>query len=161
LRRGAPGGGPRVIRRAVAAVALLALLAGCGLTANAHPREIDAADLPPDLVASTTSTSTAEASPVMTPITAYYLLQHPTAVKLTAGTRAGADPTRPRGRITALLGAPTADEQAAGLLSSIPADTVLLDSDLSETDHELTLDLSRSLFDVQGQELRNAFAQLV
>jgi spore germination protein GerM len=56
---------------------------------------------------------------------------------------------------------PTPAEQAQGLLTSIPADTVLIDTKLDDASGELTIDLSRSLFDIQGQELRNAFAQLV
>jgi spore germination protein GerM len=64
-------------------------------------------------------------------------------------------------RIAALLGARSTEEQEQGLESSIPSDTVLLDVDYVEESNELVIDLSGALFDVQGEELANAFAQLV
>jgi spore germination protein GerM len=145
-----------------ALVALGLAVSGCGLSANSHPQEIASADLPPDLVASTTSSSTSSTiTPTTSSITIYYLVQQDGVTKLHGVVRDVADANRPRDRIAALLAAPTPPEQATGILTSIPADTVLLDSELVASDQELVVDLSRSLFDVQGQELRNAFAQIV
>jgi spore germination protein GerM len=151
------------VRRCIAALALVAALAaGCGVSANDEPHEIAASDLPPDLMASTTTPTVASSvSPTNAPVTVYYLVLQDGITKLRGVTRDVADASRARDRLAALLAPPSAEEQAAGLLTSIPADTVLLDSELVEADDELVVDLSRSLFDVQGEELRNAFAQLV
>ena len=64
-------------------------------------------------------------------------------------------------RIKALLLPPSADEQRLGLINSIPTDTVLLNTELVPASGELVVNLSGALFDVQGKELANAFAQLV
>lgn len=148
---------------ALLAVALLAIgTAGCGLSPNDEPRIIAADDLPPDLAEPTTSSTTLTSqSPTTAPVTIYYLVLQDGVTRLHAVTRDVEDVTRPRDRLAALLSPPTPEEQAAGILTSIPADTILLNSQLVEADQELIVDLSRSLFDVQGEELRNAFAQLV
>jgi spore germination protein GerM len=152
---------PRTLRLLAAVTVLAVGLGGCGLSAERHPREIARADLPPDLAEPASTSSTTTISPVTTPVTIYYLVQENGVTKLKGVVRDVADPSRPRDRLTALLTPPSAEEQAQGILTSIPADTILLDSELVGTDQELVVDLSRSLFDVQGQELRNAFAQLV
>jgi spore germination protein GerM len=100
-------------------------------------------------------------SPATTSVHVYYLVQTDSITRLVAVQREVKDSTRPRDRIVALLNPPTPAEEAAGLLTSIPAGTRLLDTKRSANGAELTLDLSRSLFDIQGEELRNAFAQLV
>ncbi len=149
------------MRRALAvALVLAAVAAGCGLSENDEPRVISAADLPTELVDPSPSSSTTKApSPTTTSVPVYYLVQQDGVPRLVAVAREVADPTRPRDRLAALLVPPTPDEQAAGILTSIPADTVLIDTKLKGD--EVVIDLSRSLFDVQGEELRNAFAQMV
>lgn len=152
----------RAARAALAVSLLLGAGAGCGLSPNDEPRIIAADDLPPDLAEPTTSsTSRTGESPTTIPVTIYYLVQQDGVTRLHAVTRDVEDASRPRDRLAALLAPPTPDEQAAGILTSIPADTILVNSELVEADEELIVDLSRSLFDVQAQELRNAFAQLV
>lgn len=153
------------LRRALAAVAALGLLlgvTGCGLRANDTPHDIAAEDLPPDLGgAAPTTTAPTSQSPTTAAVTIYYLVQQDGVTKLHGVSRNVADASRARDRLSALLAPPTPDEQASGILTSIPATTLLVDSQLVEADDELIVDLSRSLFDVQGQELRNAFAQIV
>jgi spore germination protein GerM len=153
---------PHRLGRALLALALLLGVTACGLSPNERPREIATADLPADLATPSTSTSVpTTVSPTSAAVTIYYLVQDNGVTRLRGVTREVADATRPRDRLVALLAPPTPEEQAAGVLTSIPADTILLDSEIVEADQELVVDLSRSLFDVQGQELRNAFAQLV
>jgi spore germination protein GerM len=147
---------------ALTVLTLVAGLAGCGLTANRHPQVIAADDLPAELRNPSASSSTTLAqSPATTSVAIYYLVQTDNLTRLVGVQREVKDRTRPRDRIVALLTPPTPAEQAAGLLTSIPTGTVLLDTKLSKDGQELTLDLSRSPFDIQGEELRNAFAQLV
>jgi spore germination protein GerM len=149
-------------RRVLLVALVVGLLAACGLSENSGPQVIDAAEVPRELLAvSPSSSTTLAASPTTSSATVYFLRVTDGVTHLVAVQREVADATRPGDRIIALLGAPTAEEGAAGVISSIPSDTVLLDTDLDETTQELTIELSRSLFDVQGEELRNAFAQLV
>lgn len=150
-----------LVRMAAAVVVLATVATGCGVSANDEPHEIASADLPADLAASTTTPTISGQSPTTAPVTIYFLVLQDGVTRLRGVTREVEDASRPRDRLAALLTPPSAEEQAAGLLTSIPADTILLDSELVEADDELVVDLSRSLFDVQGEELRNAFAQLV
>jgi spore germination protein GerM len=143
-------------------LALAVLMGGCGLSANSKPRVIAADDLPTELLdPSPSSSTTLGQSPTTTSVTVYFLTQQDGVVHLVGAPREVKDSSRPRDHLAALLVPPTPVEQAHGLLTSIPADTVLIDTKLDESTGELTIDLSRSLFDIQGQELRNAFAQLV
>ena len=149
---------------ALVALVLLAALSACGLSENDTPQVIAADEVPSELLAVTPSSSTTlAASPRTASITVYLLVVRDGATHLVPVPREvpedGAE--RAGDRLIALLGAVTADETAAGIITSIPSDTVLLDTDLDEESQVLTIELSRSLFDVQGQELRNAFAQLV
>ena len=147
---------------AVGLLAALTVLSGCGLTANRRPQEIASDDLPVELRNPNASTSTTLGrSPATTSITVYYLVQTDSITRLVGVPREVKDRTRPRDRIVALLAPPTPTEQSQGLLTSIPTGTVLLDAKVNKSGQELTLNLSRSLFDIQGEELRNAFAQLV
>jgi spore germination protein GerM len=149
-------------RRGLAVAATLALTAGCGLSANSEPRVIASNDLPTELRdPSPSSSTTLGQSPATASVFVYFLVQQDGAARLVAVPREVKDATRPRDRLAALLVPPTPAEQAQGLLTSIPADTVLIETKLDDTTGVLTIDLSRSLFDIQGQELRNAFAQLV
>ena len=149
----------RIIRPVVGVLAVV-LLAGCGLSAERKPSVIASKDLPAELLDPNASTSTTLGrSPTTASVVVYFLVQQDTATHLVGVLREVKDASRPRDRLVALLVPPTPEEQAKGLLTSIPAATVLLDTKL--TDGELVINLSRSLFDIQGQELRNAFAQLV
>ncbi len=152
------------LRAVLWTLALLGLLvgaAGCGLNADRTPQAIDAEDLPPDLLDPNPPTSTTLPGTTTTSVTVYLLIRAGTTTRLSPTQREVADPTSLGERIRALLAATSAQEQDAGLISSIPSDTVLLDADLNEADEELVINLSGAFFDVQGQELANAFAQLV
>ena len=141
-------------------VAGLLLVAGCGLSENSKPRVIAAADVPEELIdPNPATTTTVVPSPTTTVVSVYYVIQQDGQTRLVARPREVADASRAADRLAALLLPPTPDELAAGILTSIPADTVVIDTDL--VGDELVVGLSASLFDVQGEELRNAFAQLV
>ena len=144
----------------VLAVVLAAVLLGaCGVAENDEPHVIAPDQVPPELLDPDPSTTTSSPTPTVQPITVYYLAQREGTVRLVAVTREVSNQARPRDRLLAVLTPPTAVEAQAGIRTSIPADTEVLDTALA--DGVLTIDLSRSLFDIQGQELRNAFAQLV
>jgi spore germination protein GerM len=149
-------------RRRLLVAVLVTVVGACGLTENSQPQVIDAKEVPSELLTVNPSSSTTLApSPSTASATVYFLRVTDGVTNLVPVQREVANGSRPGDRLIALLGAPTAEEAAAGVISSIPSDTVLLDTDLDEVAQELTIEVSRSLFDVQGAELRNAFAQFV
>lgn len=154
----------------VVLLALLAgtvLLAGCGLSADGEPRAIAAENVPADLLDPNppTTSTTLPGSTATVMVTVYLVVRQGDTTRLASVERevaTGANAAdRAADRITALLQPTSAEEQRLGLISSIPTDTVLLDISPGATDNELVVNLSGALFDVQGKELANAFAQLV
>lgn len=139
----------------VVAMAVAVAAAGCGLQPDEAPQAIESELLEP------TATTTVDAAGSRTLAVVYLLRREQTTTLLAEVERAVEDPTSAADRIEAVLEPVTPEEQARGLVSSIPADTVLLDTELDETRAELIVNLSGALFDVEGKELANAFAQLV
>lgn len=155
-------------RRSARAIALLLALvtliatAGCGLDANEEPQAIALDDLPEDLLDPNPPTTTTTPDPsALTSVTVYLIKREGDTTLLAPVARRVTDPTRAAERINALLMPTSAEEQREGLISSIATDTVLLRATLISQSRELVVDLSSAIFDVQGQELANAFAQLV
>lgn len=145
---------------ALATIAVFVLLAGCGLSPEEEPRAINAKDLPADLTDPTPSTSTTLQGSNMA-VTIYLLARTGDETRLVAVRRKVENANSAGDRITTLLAPLSKEEQARGLMSSIPTDTVLLGTERVEANRELVVDLSGALFDVQGKELANAFAQIV
>ena len=153
---------PAATRRTVAALlALLLVATGCGLGANSEPDEITADEIPADLLDPNPSTSTTREGATAT-VTVYLIRRTGSDTRLAPVSREVEDPTRPGTRLEALLQPTTEQEQAQGLTSSIPTGTVLLGTpELDAANQELVVDLSSALFDVEGPELAQAFAQIV
>jgi spore germination protein GerM len=147
--------------RVLLALALLVTVAACGLDEETSPKDIAVGDVPAELLDPNPSSSTSVAGLPNAAVTVYYLVLQDGATRLVPVSRAVAEAASPASRISALLTPPTAEEQASGITTSIPAGTRLLRTELIEDERVLTIDLSSSIFDVQGAELRNAFAQLV
>jgi spore germination protein GerM len=147
--------------RLLALVGLVLAVTGCGLSANDEPQAIEADDVPADILDPNPPTSTTLTDLPTGFVTVYLVAREGDTTRLSPVPRDVADPTSRGAAITALL-EPTSDqEQQMGLSSSIPSDTVLLDTTFVQDDHELIVNLSGALFDIQGEELANAFAQLV
>ncbi|MGH9276053.1 MAG: GerMN domain-containing protein [Acidimicrobiales bacterium] len=154
----------RMRRGAVSCVVLLCLVTGvtaCGVAADDGPKAIQAEDLPPDLLDPNPPTSTTISGSPTTAVTVYLLVRTGTTTRLAPAEREASDATSRGERIAVLLAPRSTEEQEQGLESSIPSDTVLLDVEYVEESNELVVNLSGALFDVQGEELANAFAQLV
>jgi spore germination protein GerM len=146
---------------------------GCGLAADDEPHAIEAEDLPADLLDPNPPTSTTlPDTTATTTVTVYLVVREGDTTRLAAVEREVAitgtvdasledDASHAADRINALLLPPSAEEQDQGFISSIPTDTVLLDATVVPDDDELVVNVSSALFDVQGTELANAFAQLV
>lgn len=143
-------------------VLVVVALAGCGLSADSQPNPIAAEDLPADLLDPNPPASTTLPDSAATiPVTVYLVKSEGDATRLVPVEREVVDASRARDRIDAVLVPTSAEEQALGLVSSVPTDTVLLDTSLVPEESELVVNLSNAIFDVQGKELAKAFAQLV
>lgn len=150
--------------RAVAigvAASLGLVTAGCGLSPNDEPQAIATDDVPADLLDPNPATSTTVVDSATTAVTVYLVAREGDTNRLVPVERDVTDPTSRGERIRALLLPTSPDELDQGLSSSIPTDTVLLDTAFVDEDNELVVNLSGALFDIQGKELANAFAQLV
>jgi spore germination protein GerM len=147
--------------RWVAALVAVISLASCGVAADDEPRAIQPEDVPSDLLDPDPPTSTTVSGSPTTSVTVYLLVRSGSTTRLAPTEREVSDATSRGERIAALLLPTSAEEQEEGLISSIPSDTVLLDTEIVEERDELVVNLSGALFDVQGPELANAFAQLV
>jgi spore germination protein GerM len=156
----------RSIRRwCLVALTLLLGAGGCGLSANREPQAIPPENLPPGLLDPNPSSSTTlPESGATTTITVYFLARDGDTTLLAPVEREvkTTEASMPGARIAPLFAQPTPEEQDLGFTTSIPADTKLLraPSPAKEGD-DLVIDLSSELFSVQGQELANAFAQIV
>jgi len=141
--------------RTIVVMALLMcfVAAGCGVSAEATPRDISAKDAPIPLVAAPTPTD----NPSSSGDDAQIFLVGPESLKSVGRL------LTPRNdafvAISTLLKGPTQDEAAQGLRTAIPSGTRLLAADLK--DGVLTIDLSNDFLVVQGSEQRTAVAQLV
>ncbi len=152
----------KALAASLVALSVIVSAVGCGITADSQPDEINAADLPSDLLdPNPPSTTTIPGSTTTASVTVYFLTRQDEVTRLTPVQRDVASAARSADRIKAVLTGPSADEQQLGLISTIPTDTVLLDTTYVAADGELIVNLSGALFDVQGKELANAFAQLV
>lgn len=150
----------RSLRWLVASVVVVGLGA-CGIGADDAPQVIQAEDVPSDLLDPNPPTSTTLSGSPTTSVTVYLLVRSGSTTRLAPTEREVSDASSRGERIAALLAPRSTEEQDAGLESSIPSDTVLLDTELVAERDELVVNLSGALFDVQGPELANAFAQLV
>lgn len=147
--------------RIVVSLVIAIGLGACGIAADDEPQAIQAEDVPSDLLDPNPPTSTTVSGTPTTSVTVYLLVRSGSTTRLAPTEREVSDASSRGERIAALLLPTSAEEQEEGLISSIPSDTVLLDTELVEESDELVVNLSGALFDVQGPELANAFAQLV
>jgi spore germination protein GerM len=147
-----------------AALAVVALgVVGCGIPTDDSPRAISNENVPDD-VADDTTEPTPSQSTVSAPI---YLVQSPDDPRLVdvqrrlpAGSSPAADPD-PAAVLEALLTA-TANpqEQVDGITNLIPEDTRLA-SQPELARGTLVVDLTNEIFDVEGENQRTAFGQIV
>jgi spore germination protein GerM len=150
-------------RLLVALLAVLALAAGgCGLSEDGDPNAIAPENLPPDLLDPTPDTSTTISQQPGTSVGVYLLEEAGDEVRLVEVPRDVADESDPGDRLGALFAQPSEQEATAGLITSIPADTMLRAMPvLNEETSELVLDLSSEFLSIEGPELPKAFAQIV
>lgn len=140
------------------------LATGCGVSADGQPQAIEPANLPPGLLdANPTSSTTLPESLSTTTVEVYFLQRQGDTSVLVSVSREvrKSEATLPGTRIAPLLAAPTRGEQQQGLTTAIPPATKLLRAPAPAGSDDLLIDLSSELFDAQGQDLANAFGQIV
>lgn len=149
------------MRRArLALMAIVLVTGGCGLSEDGSPQAIAPENLPPDLLNPNPGSSTTIAeSADTTSVGVFFFEQVGDQQRLAEVDREVHDPTSPRPRLSALLSQPPDSDE--GFTTSIPADTVFREVRQIRANDELILFLSSELFDVEGEELAKAFAQIV
>ena len=141
--------------RRLTILVVLALLAGCGGTADDDTASPGGSTPTATTPAPTTSTDP-EPEPARSRVAAYFLRGE----KLGVGGRQAEGEAVARAAVEALLEGPTDDEDAAGLTTAIPEGTELLD--LAVTDGTATVDLSGDFDDGGGSASMQArVAQVV
>jgi len=149
-------------RRAAVTAAGLLLLGACGVSADGSPQEIASEDLPPGLLDVNPSTSTTlPESPATTTVSVYLLEERTGGVRLVAVDREVTEADAPNERLTTLFLGPSETEMNAGITSAIPTDTVLLNVTTDKEADEVTVDISRDIFTIEGEALAEAFGQIV
>lgn len=150
-----------VARRLLAPLVAFALVGGCGISEDDGPQAIPLENLPPDLLDPSPGSSTTLPASETTPVTVYFLERVGDRDRLVAVDRRVRDPSQRGVRINALLDEPTDAEVDQGITTSIPADTTLIDIAEGDGPDEAVVNLSGELFDVEGEALAKAFAQIV
>ncbi|MEO7573881.1 MAG: GerMN domain-containing protein [Acidimicrobiales bacterium] len=141
----------------------VAVLGGCGLSANGEPQAIAPNNVPPDLLDPNPRPSTTlPESAGTTSVDVYFLATDGARERLSPVRREVTDLTMPGERLTALFTQPSEEEITAGLTTSIPADTTLIRAAVTGVDGtEAVVELSDDLFSIRGEQLARAFAQIV
>jgi spore germination protein GerM len=146
----------------VAALAVVALLGACGVSADGSPQEIATRDLPAGLLDQNPSSSTTlPESPATTTVSVYLLEEGTGGARLFPVDREVTDANMPNERLTTLFLGPSEAEMNAGITTAIPTDTVLLDVTTDEEAKEVTIDISGDIFAIEGEALAQAFGQIV
>jgi spore germination protein GerM len=158
-----------VTRRSVTTAALALALAGlvgvtaCGVSTDSEPQEISPSNVPEGILeGDTSSTPGASAGEGGEQARVWFLRGENDDVTLVAADRTVRRPVTARGVLEALLlDGPDETERAFDITTAIPSSTTLAGAPELTDDGVLVIDLSDGLFEVRGDELRNAYAQLV
>jgi spore germination protein GerM len=156
----------RHVRTALGAAALAVVtlgVVGCGIPTDDSPRAISRENVPDD-VADDTTEATPSQSTVGAPI---YLVQSPDNPRLVpverrvpAGSSPAAGPDPAAVLETLLTATANPEEQSGGITNLIPQDTRLA-SQPQLARGTLVVDLTSEIFDVEGENQRAAFGQIV
>lgn len=136
-----------------------AVLAACGVPGDHAPHEIDAGNVPFQLLAPTASATSTTVPSAFTQTVRVTIYLADADGHLVAARRQVEAPITVGKALSALLRGPTADE-ADRLSTSITSDTKLLDV-RGPIDGLVTIDLSRQMLDITGRQQILALAQVV
>ncbi len=147
----------RSVPALLATLGLLATAAACGVPQDPAPRVLDASVLPEELAVPVTTTTSTEAPVPRQTVLLYFVdgesLSRPIEREL-------ATPAGLLAAFDALIAGPTEEEAGAGLTSVIPAETVVLGSDLANGVLQVNL-AEGALEQIEGALQSLAIAQLV
>jgi spore germination protein GerM len=155
----------RHLRTAVCSAALAAVTlgaAGCGIPTDDNPRAISRENVPDEAVDATTE-DTASQETVAVPISLVRSPEDPRLVDVERRVPAGSPATGPDPAAvleTLLRATPNARERADGITNLIPEGTWLA-SQPELARGTLLVDLTSEIFDVEGENQRAAFGQIV
>ena len=138
-------------------LALVVVLAACGVPDEDEPRELAADDLPADLLEPPVTTPGPSTPGAVTSAAEIYFMGAERLVGVERQVDPPADPTEV---IELLLDGPNSQEQDRSISTEIPPETELLDARLSRTG-VLTIDLSEEINDIRAEAQQRAIAQLV
>lgn len=154
--------------RVAGAAAVLGLglglgLGACGVSTDSEPHEISRSNVPEGLLDGDTSpTNGASAGQGGEAARVWFLQGENDNVALVARERTVRRPKTARGVLEALLlDGPDETERAFNITTAIPSSTTLASPPELDDRGVLVIDLTDGLFEVRGDELRNAYAQLV
>ena len=139
---------------------LLAALStyACGIPIDSEPRVLEASAIPPEFLEPTTTTQVEEPSAISRTFLVYLVSEEG---MLVARERELSPPVTLDKPLLALFAGPTDEEAETGLNSALPAETEILDIELSR-DGVLVLNLAEgTLEQIEGELQRSAIAQLV
>ncbi|HEX8804086.1 MAG TPA: GerMN domain-containing protein [Acidimicrobiales bacterium] len=149
---------------ALVALAGVGAAAGCGIDTDSEPRTIDSNSAPEELPESPVSPPPSEAAEpgAGATVTVWFLRTNSDQVEL-APVRRWLEPAgnNEAGLLALLVAGPNEDERRIDVATAIPATTTLASEPVRDERGVLTVDLSEGFFGVQGNELRNAYAQIV
>ena len=147
----------------IAAVAALLGLSACGVSTDSQPHEISRSNVPDGLLDGETSTTQGARAGQGGEATQVWFLQGENDdLRLVARERTVRRPKTARGVLEALLlDGPNETERAFNITTAIPSSTTLAGPPELDDNGVLVIDLSAGLFEVMGDELRNAYAQIV
>jgi spore germination protein GerM len=153
------------VRTALCAAALVAVTlaaAGCGIPTDDNPRAISRENLPDEAVDATTE-ATASQETVAVPISLVQSPEDPRLVDVERRVPVSSPATGPDPAAvleTLLRATPNAQERSDGITNLIPQDTRLA-SQPELARGTLVVDLTSEIFDVEGENQRAAFGQIV
>ena len=133
-----------VVASTTALVALLGLLAGCGVPLDDNPRAIARVTTPPE------ATPTTSASPTAETVNVYFIDDEVL--------RSEAFPVDDAPSMETLLGFVLAGKPTSPLVNLIPPGTLLLDATIDG--NTVTIDLSDEINAISGQPQKHAYAQI-
>lgn len=152
-----------LVRRLLPGIAgfTLALAAGCGVSTDDRPHEISQSNVPEGFGddPATTDPATRTAQPGER-VGIWLLHDEDGEVLLTRRTRPVPRPPSDAAILEALLEGPTRQERDASITTAIPRSTRLATAP-DRVGEVLVVDLSDGFFQVNGDDLRNAYAQIV
>lgn len=145
-----------------AAVAAALALGACGVGTDDEPQEISRSNVPEGILGERADVPVTDDSEAGQPVPVWFIQSVENDVELIAVNRYVARPPTETGVLEALLeDTPDESERAYDITTAIPSSTILA-SPPERTGGVLTVDLSDGIREVvAGDELRNAFAQIV